>query len=101
MGTLEERIAYLEGKVDEHSKAFVATRDAIASLERRMDGRFDAIDRRFSALDGRVAAIDGRFDGLDRRVDRLEDRMARRFVWVVGIQITTFIALLGAMLSRG
>jgi len=41
-----------------------------------MNSRFDAVDRRFQAID-------------------------RRFFWILGIQITTLIAVVGTVLSQG
>lgn len=31
---------------------------------------------------------------------RVDDRMSRQFMWTVGIQITTLLAVLGALLAR-
>jgi hypothetical protein len=76
MATLEGRAAYLESKVEEHGKAFLA-------------------------IDARFNAVDARFDRLDRRIDALDDKVSRQFIWTVGIQITTLIAIVGALLSRG
>ena len=79
MATLEERVAYLEGKVEEHSQGFIAIRDAIARLEERLDRGLET---------------------LDRRMDRLDDKMSRQFIWTIGIQITTLLAVTGAVLAR-
>jgi len=98
MATLEERVAYLEGKVEEHSHTFPGVLDAIGRLDSRFEARFASLEHR---MDARFEAAERRFEGLERRVDRLDDKVSRQFIWVVGIQITTFIALLGAMLSRG
>jgi uncharacterized coiled-coil protein SlyX len=86
MPTLEERVAYLEGQVSEQSRAQMEIRDAVRSLEHRGDARFDAVDRRFNAV--------------DRRIDSLDDRVSRQFVWMVGIQVTTLVAIVAALLSR-
>ena len=75
MPTLEERVSYLEGQMAEQTHIFAAIRDSIAALDRRID-----------RLEHRM---DVRFDGLDRR-----------FLWIVGIQITTLVAVMGALLSR-
>ena len=61
MATLEERVAYLEGQVSEHTQTLIDIRDSIRQLERRFDGRFDAIDRR---IDGIEAKFDRRIDEL-------------------------------------
>lgn len=86
METLEERVAYLEGKVEEHSRGFASVRDSIAHLEQRMDARFETIERRFEAI--------------DRRFELMDDKMSRHFPWLVGIQVATLIAVVGALLSR-
>lgn len=107
MSSLEERVAYIEGQVSEQSHALMAVRDAVRSLELRMDARFEGvdrrfegIDRRFEAVDRRFDAIDRRFDTVDRRIDGLDDKVSRQFVWLVGLQVTTLIAIVGALLTR-
>jgi hypothetical protein len=89
MATLEKRVAYLEGKVEE----FVGLREALAQFEQRVDGRFETVDRRFEA-------IDRRFESMDRRFDAVDDKLSRQFQWLVGIQITTLVAIVGALLAR-
>ena len=91
MPTIEERVAYLEGQVSEHSHTLVEIRDSIRELERRFDARFDQLERRFET----------RFDVNDRRFEGLDDRVARHFTWLVGLQVTTLVAILGALLARG
>jgi chromosome segregation ATPase len=107
MATLDERVAYLEGQVNEQSHAQFEIRDAIRSLEHRVDVRLESVDRRFEAVDRRFEAIDRRFDAVDRRfeaVDRslsaLDDKLSRQFMWLVGIQVTTLAAIVGALLAR-
>ena len=136
MPSLEERVAYLEGQVSEQGHTLVDIREAVRSLERRMDARFegvdhrfvgldprfeaidhrfdtidhrfdaidhrfDAIDRRFEAIDHRFDAIDRRFDTVDRRVVTFDNKVSRQFVWLVGIQVTTLVAIVSALVSRG
>ena len=43
-------------------------REEMATLEKKMDARFDAVDARFDA-------VDARFDAVDARFDRLEDAL--------------------------
>jgi uncharacterized coiled-coil protein SlyX len=102
MAEVEERVAYLEGRVEDHSQMVNGLRDALASLEARMDRRFEAMDRRFEAIDRRFEAIDRRFELIDRRFEAVDQRletidakMSRQFVWLVGIQVTTLIAVAG------
>ena len=97
MPTLEERVAYLEGQVSEDSHTLVEIRDYIRLFEQRVDNRFDQVERRFEQLERRFEA---RFDSIDRRFEVQDEKMARQFTWVVGIQVTTLIAIVGALLAR-
>ena len=83
MDAVEERVAYLEGRVEEQGQMIMSIRDAIVSLEGRMDRRF--------------AAIDQRFVGIDERLDGLDAKMSRQFVWLVGLIVTMLIAVVGGM----
>ena len=75
MATLEERVAYIEGQMGEQAHLFQAIRDSLATIDRRIDR-------------------------LEHRVDGLDDKMSRQFLWIVGIQITTLVAVVGAVISR-
>ena len=100
MSTIEERVAYIEGQVSEQSHAMVEVREAVRMLEHRVDGRFEAMDWRFEAIDRRFEAVDRRFDTVDRRIDALDEKLSRYFVWLVGLQVTTLVAIVGALLTR-
>ena len=100
MPTIEERVAYIEGQVSEQSHAMIEVREAVRMLEHRVDGRFEAIDRRFETIDRRFEAVDRRFDTVDRRIDALDEKLSRQFVWLVGLQVTTLVAIVGALLAR-
>ena len=80
MARVEERVAHLEGQMNELSQGLLEVRGAIHHLEQRIDMRFNSIDARFNALD---------------------DKMSRQFVWLVGIVVTALVAMMGAVLSRG
>jgi len=106
MGALEERVAYLEGRGEEHAAAIGAVRadirDLRAEMNRqfdRIDGRFERLDGRFEHLDGRFERLDGRFERLDGRFERLETRFDSRFMWLVGFQFATFMAIIAALLN--
>jgi uncharacterized Rmd1/YagE family protein len=77
--TLEERVAYLEGQVSEHAHTLVDIRESIRQLERRCEARFDVVDR---------------------RLESLNEKVDRHFTWLVGIQVTTLVAIVGALLAR-
>ena len=104
---IDERVAFLEGRVVEHSRMIDGICEAIVSLEHRMDRRFEAIEHRFEAIDRRFDAVDVRFlgidrrlDGIDRRIDGLDTRISRQFTWIVGLHVTTLAAVVAALLAR-
>ena len=105
---VEERLTVAEQKVEENARAIEGLRGAVVELGRRMDQRFEAIDQRFEAIDQRFEAMERRFEAMESRFDRMEQRfeqrldrldqqMSRQFFWVVGIQITTVLAMTGAI----
>ena len=122
MPTIEERVAYLEGRVSEQGQILTEIRDAVRHLEQRFDARFEghdqrfdglkrsidvrfesferAVNARFDAVDRRFDIIDRRFEAVDRRIDGLDDKVSRQFLWLVGIQVTTLVAIVGALLAR-
>jgi hypothetical protein len=65
--------------VSEQSRTLVTVRESVRTLEHRMDARFDVVDR---------------------RIDTLDEKVSRQFVWLVGLQVTTLGALVGALLAR-
>ncbi len=81
---LEERVAYLEGKVEEHSYAWQDLRERIIHLEQTIDRRFEAIDRRFEAI--------------DRRFESMEQRFSKYFLWTIGIQVSVLLAVIASLL---
>ena len=64
-------------------------------------------DRRIGRLEGIVEQLDRRLDSIERRIDGVERavadlarRMDSQFRWMVGLQITTLIALGTLILTR-
>ena len=118
MATVDERVAFLEGRVNEQSQMINGIRDALVSLEQRMDRRFEGIDRRFESLEQRLNALDQKMDAgfaaMNQRMDTalaamnqkmdagfaaLDHKMDHRFAWLVGIQLTTTAAVVGTLLA--
>jgi hypothetical protein len=85
MGSLEERVAYLEGRGEEHAAAIGEV-------------RADIRDLRTELRDFRAEA-NQRFDRVDSRFERLEAKFDTRFMWIVGFQFATFMALIAALLN--
>ncbi len=90
MPTLEERVAYLEGKVEEHSHGFSELREMIIHLDQK-------VDRFREELSSRIDNLDARLNG---RMDSLDAKFSRYFLWTIGIQITVLLAVIGALLGK-
>jgi hypothetical protein len=52
-------------------------------------------------LEGRVEEHSNMLQEQRVAFRHLDDKMSRQFTWMVGIQITTLVAVLVALLSRG
>ena len=94
METVEERVAYLEGRVEEHSQMVNGIREALTSLESRVDKRFEQVDLRILHLEERM---DRRFEQVDLRLESIDAKMSRQFLWLAGMLMTTLIAMLGTL----
>lgn len=104
MASIEERVAFVEGRLVEHSEIFSDLRAGLSSLGQRIDHLEQRMDRRFAQMDARFAQIDARFLQVEARLDRLGGDLSKNFRWIVGIQITTLLTvvatLLGALAMR-
>jgi predicted RNase H-like nuclease (RuvC/YqgF family) len=96
--TLEERVAYLEGKVEEHSKVWSDLKDMMVNHDSKMIAFEQRIDRRFEAIDRRFEAIDRRFEAMDRRFESIDQKFSKYFLWIIGIQVSVLLAVIASML---
>lgn len=71
MAFAAERVAYVEGRVEEHGTMLNGIREAMVHLEQRMDQRFDSMDA----------------------------KMSRQFTWLIGLYITTLVGVIGALVA--
>jgi hypothetical protein len=76
MPTLDDRVTHVEGRM--------------MDLREEMRRGFDRIDNRFAQIDVRFAHFDARLLSLEQKVDR-------QFVWLVGIQLTTMLTVVGVL----
>jgi len=111
MPTIEERVAYLEGKIEEHSQGFGEFRDMMIHLDQKVDrfreelsARIDHLDTRIDALDQKIdrfrEELSARIDRLNARIDALDEKFSRFFLWTIGIQVTVLLAVIGALLAK-
>ena len=89
MATIEERVSFLEGRVMEQSNIFAGIYKTLESLDRRMTSLEQRMDSRLTALDQKI----------DLRVAALEHKLDQRFAWLIGLQITTILAFVGAVVA--
>ena len=106
MEPVEERVAFVEGRMEEQAVIISEFRQSMVALEERLDRRFEhiearfmQIEARFTQIDARFLQIDARFTHIDGRFDALDAKMSRQFVWLVGLFVTTALAMVGAVMA--
>jgi tetrahydromethanopterin S-methyltransferase subunit G len=78
---VEERLAYLEGRVEEQGHMVNGIREAMASLEARLDRRLEQFEQR---MEVRFAGVDQRLDFLGSKVDRQGHILIGLLIAIVG-----------------
>ena len=114
MPTVEERLAYIEGRVDEHTRSMEEFRSGVLRLDQRMDSLDQKVDRVRDELAGRIEAVrtelasrieavrgelTSRCDRIELRLDGLDQKLSRGFYWLVGMQFTILLAIVGTLLQ--
>ena len=74
MGSLEERVAYIEGRMDDHTALMSELRAEVRELRAEMRGFRSDVDRRF---------------------ERVAHKIDRQFTWLVGLLVGVLGALAG------
>ena len=92
MATLEERVAYLEGRGEEHAAAISEVRQDVREARTDVRDLRTEMNRRFDQMD---AKFDGRLGQMDARLDRMD----AKFAWLIGFQFATMLAVIGALLN--
>ncbi len=98
---LEERIARLEGRVDEHSRFFESISVKLTLLEERIDRSTARLEERDDQNRQRLEEkIELNRKEIELLRKELEGKMETWFRWIVGIQLTTWITVLLAILFK-
>lgn len=95
MPTADERIAYLEGRFEEHAGGLTTIRADVAAVRADVRADFAAVRSDLQDLRRHVETLDQR---ISARIDGLDTKMSRQFTWMVGIQVAMLIAMIGALL---
>ena len=80
---IEIRMAHLEGAYEQVSQRLTS-----------IDLRFDAVDRRFDILERK---IDSFRDALDKRIDAVDAKIDERFMWTIGVVVTTWLTTIASI----
>jgi len=56
----------------------------------RLEGAYEQVSQR-------LMHIDSRFDGLDRKIDALDAKIDQRFMWTVGVVVTTCLTTIASI----
>ncbi|MBI3049261.1 MAG: hypothetical protein HYY76_13235 [Acidobacteria bacterium] len=83
MASLDERVALLEGRVQEQATQMTELRTMGAEFRQELRDLREEMRQEFRALR----------DEMDRRFDHVE----RRFTWLVGMMVTGFLAVIGTV----
>ncbi len=92
--SIEERVAYLEGRVEEHSRAWKDIAERLDRVEKRIDALDQKVDRFREELSSRIDALDQR---LSSRIDALDQKLSRYTLWIIGIQVTILLAIVATL----
>ncbi len=87
-GTLEERVAYLEGKVEEQSRGYRELREDVQRLAARIDAMDQRLSSRMDALDQKVDRLR---EELSARINALDQKVDRHFLWLIGALIISIL----------
>ncbi len=97
---MEKRITTLEVRMDQTAAAIDRLDHSITSLRRDMDHKFDHIEDK---MDKKFIHVEEKFDKkflhfeekIDKKLNRIEEKFDRKFFWLLSIQITSLLAMMG------
>ena len=81
--------------MEAHGSGMAGLGDAVVQFTHRLDGLDRKIDRFREELAGRLDAVEQKLTG---RIDGLDQKLSRQFLWLVGLQVTVLLAVIGALL---
>ena len=84
---LLERLARVEGRVEEHSRMAAD----IAGRFTNIEGRFDRME---TSLGVRFERVDARLDHIDAKMDLFRGEVTRYFTWMIGVILASWLTLM-------
>jgi len=88
MGTVEERVAYLEGQTGEQTSVLSELRLNVRDVRGEMHD-----------LRGEMQDLRGEMRDIRGEMNRRFDKVDERFGWLIGFQFATFMAIIAALLN--
>ena len=62
-----------------------------------LEAKMEQVGASLARMEATLLSLDQKFDRLDTRVDKLDTRLEKQFLWIVGIQLTTLIAIVAGL----
>lgn len=93
MPSLDERVAYLEGRLEDHASTVTFLREDVRAVHEDLRSFRDEM-RHFRT------EVNYFRDEFRQELNRVDDKVSRHFTWLVGIQVGVLIAVLGALLGQ-
>ncbi len=98
----ETRMARLEGAYEQVSQRLMNIDPRFDGVDRKIDSRFDALDKKIDAvrdvlekkLDKKIDAVS---ESLEKKIDKLDAKIDQRFMWTVGVVVTTWLTTIAAI----
>jgi hypothetical protein len=117
---MESRMARLEGAYEQVSQRLMNIDPRFDGVDRKIDLRFDALDKKIDGvrdaldkkidgvrealdknIDGVREALDKKIDGvreaLEQRIDTLDAKIDQRFMWTIGVVVTTWLTTIASI----
>ena len=89
MRDLNERVTYLERRMEDHTSLMADLRGEMRDLRSELRADFASLR----------LAVDGGFARADDRLSRLDQKVDRHFMWLVGMMLTAFTAMFAALIG--
>ena len=96
MGTVEERLASLEARMDGMTELRIDMNRQFADVNRQFTEMRDDMNRRFGDVNRQFTDLR---DDMNRRFVALDEKGDRHFTWLVGTQIGVLLAVVGALVG--
>lgn len=108
MPTVEERLAFVEGRQQDHFAAIDDLRTTVRDFRADVARQFGDVHRQFGEVNREFGGVREEFAkvraeirdlGTELRgeIAALRTEVSRQFTWLVGIQMATLVAMVGAL----